>query len=243
MQMLFFFQQARFGHMSADLNVKETSKAHGLERTALFFARTAFLVILLPLVAGVALQAAEAPRYGQSAPGFPFAISDFDGDNKPDFAKVQNGGTTASKTRYSIDFELSTGSRQSFVLTAPAGGLRLESRDINGDHFPDVVVTTSWTEEPVAVLLNDGRGNFKSLDASVFPDAFETSDSSLNRPARPEEDGAAVCPRTPPGESKESHFLRMARKDSGRAKSGSEQFPSLPDREGFFGRAPPPSLQ
>lgn len=225
--------------------MKETSQPHGLETTALLFARAALLIVSLTLGLSTTAYASETRLHEHTSkqPGLPFAISDFDGDNKPDLAKVQSGGTTASNTRYSIDFELSTGSRQSVVLIAPAGGLRLESKDVNGDHFPDVVVTTSWTEEPVAVLLNDGRGNFKRLDASAFPDAFDTSDSSLNCPAKAEADGAAVCPRTSPGESKEGQYVRAPRDALGRVEGGSAQFPSISDRESFFGRAPPASQQ
>jgi hypothetical protein len=107
-----------------------------------------------------------------------FAIADFDGDSKPDFATVQSGQEGSSNTRYWIAFQLSTGSRQTLDITAPTGGLRITSRDVNGDDFLDVIVTASWTNRPVAVLLNDGRGNFTPSDPSVFPGAFETSENS-----------------------------------------------------------------
>jgi hypothetical protein len=62
---------------------------------------------------------------------------------------------------------------------APTGGLQLTSRDVNGDHFVDVVVTTAWTNQPIAVLLNDGRGNFSPSNPAAFPGAFSASRNFL----------------------------------------------------------------
>jgi hypothetical protein len=106
-----------------------------------------------------------------------FAVADLDGDTKPDFATVQVGQSNALDARYRIRFQLSTGSQQSIDLTAAAGGLEIRSRDVNGDTFPDVIVTTSWTNRPVALLLNDGRGNFMPSDPSIYPGAFTNFES------------------------------------------------------------------
>jgi len=103
-----------------------------------------------------------------------FAIADFDGDRQPDLAVVQVGQRDSRNARYWISFELSSGSRQGFPITAPTGGLQIASRDVNGDGFLDVIVTTLWTSQPVAVLLNDGRGNFRLAGPSAFPEAFTT---------------------------------------------------------------------
>src|SRR5579863_5000175 len=71
-----------------------------------------------------------------SSPGFNsfFAIADFDGDQKPDLATVEiQNGMSASTTQYSIRFRLSVGTAQSFGVSAPAGGLQIVARDVNGD--------------------------------------------------------------------------------------------------------------
>src|ERR1700720_2791049 len=69
-----------------------------------------------------------------------FAIADFDGDRRPDLATVHVGQSSSWSTHYWIAFQLSGGSRQTLGITAPTGGLRITSRDVNGDSFLDVVV-------------------------------------------------------------------------------------------------------
>lgn len=125
---------------------------------------------------------AEAPPRASSTPLLAhFAIADFDGDSKPDLASVEAGPGDAKDTHYRIALEMSSGARQIIGVTAPAGGLQVASRDVNGDSFLDVVVTTSWANRPVAVLLNDGLGNFIRSDPSIFPAAFPTSENTWTR--------------------------------------------------------------
>jgi hypothetical protein len=104
-----------------------------------------------------------------------FTIEDFDGDSRPDIATVLEGPRGAVINHYRITFRLSSGSSQNIDLAAPVGGLDLSPRDVNGDDFLDVVVTTAGTNWPVAVLVNDGAGNFTASDPSAFPGAFRKS--------------------------------------------------------------------
>jgi hypothetical protein len=97
-----------------------------------------------------------------------FTIADFDGDAQPDVATVQAGSVVASQTNYWIHFAFSAGHQRSVSFFAPTGGLQLSSRDVNGDSFVDVVVSTRLANQPVAVLLNDGRGNFREADVRGF---------------------------------------------------------------------------
>jgi len=116
----------------------------------------------------------ELPAYSALVdPGF--AIGDFDGDTRLDVVKVQSVLSHGLGTRYRLTFQLSSGPQQTLCLRAPTGGLQLTSRDVNGDHFVDVVVTTAWTNQPIAVLLNDGRGNFSPSNPATFPGAFSAS--------------------------------------------------------------------
>jgi hypothetical protein len=104
-----------------------------------------------------------------------FAIEDFDGDSRPDIATVLDCASGTVNNRYRIKFQLSSGGSQNIDLAAPVGGLDLSSRDVNGDDFLDVVVTTAGTNRPVAVLLNDGAGTFTASDPAAFPEAFRKS--------------------------------------------------------------------
>jgi len=112
-------------------------------------------------------RAESLPAKAASA-GVRFAIADFDGDSRPDLATVQVGKISASQARYWIHFELSAGTRQLIDVTAPVGGLEIAPRDVNGDDNLDLVVTTAWLNRPVAVLLNDGHGNFTFQNASAY---------------------------------------------------------------------------
>lgn len=117
-----------------------------------------------------------------SAGAHQFAIEDFDGDHKPDIAEVQIGQTDSHSTHYSIRVRLTTGTKQSIGLDASFGGLSIVPRDVNGDNALDLIVSTALLHKPVAILLNDGYGNFSQAEPSSFPGAFNESDTYL-RPA------------------------------------------------------------
>jgi hypothetical protein len=118
-------------------------------------------------------KAAPKPLHEQAAiaaaqTASPFAIADFDGDSRLDIATVQVGELGSSESHYWINFQLSTGPNQLIPLTAPIGGLSIAPRDVNGDNFLDLIIMTTWQHRPVAVLLNDGRGNFTLSDPGAF---------------------------------------------------------------------------
>ena len=158
--------------MAGTLNIRHRSSLGCCTPAALSLASFFFLV--------VPCARARVAGHGSSdfsvSPGSQFAITDFDGDSRPDLASVHIGQSDPRETRYSIDFQLTSGSSQTFDLTAPTGGLALASEDVNGDTYPDLVVVAYWTKQPVAILLNDGRGNFTRAEPAAFPRAFSVSE-------------------------------------------------------------------
>ena len=139
--------------------------------------RTAGMLLLLVFASIVAVSVETvcpartvAPHEARIVPQF--TIEDFDGDSRPDIATVQEGRSGAVDGHYRIKFQLSSGGSQNIDLTAPVGGLDLSSRDVNGDDFLDVVVTTAGTNRPVAILLNNGAGKFTSVRAVGVSGSF-----------------------------------------------------------------------
>jgi hypothetical protein len=172
----------------------------------------------------------------------PVTIGDFDGDQRPDFVTADSGQRGASHTVYQIAIELSSGVRSTLDIAAPEGGLQLTSRDVNGDDQLDVVVTTAWTQRPVAVLLNDGQGNFKQLSPEQFPGAFPDSNSSIVSTSSEIRDSLAALPSRydagvyKPIASLDSPYLARLQIPDSRSDSPVSRSSS------FLGRAPPVSL-
>jgi len=133
----------------------------------------------------VSVKESSHPRaeYGQVTGhmGAQFAIADFDGDQRPDLATIYVVSDSERASRYSIQFQLSAGPWTAIRIAAPSGGLLVLPRDVNGDNFADLIVTTAIGSQFVAVLLNDGHGHFTEaepgavsvygigVDASVAP--------------------------------------------------------------------------
>jgi hypothetical protein len=121
---------------------------------------------------GGAIQNGSAASAG---PGLTVALADFDGDHRLDLASIQDGHGTADTSTYWICLQFSTAGRQSIQLVAPPGGLQIEARDVNGDHAVDLVFTTAWFRQPIAIFLNDGHGSFSRAEPAAFPGAFSDS--------------------------------------------------------------------
>jgi hypothetical protein len=129
----------------------------------------------------MANESATAPVANHAGPGLDVAFADFDGDMRPDSARVQHGRAASGGESYAIDFRFSsTEAPTSMNVVAPRGGLRIEARDVNGDNAVDLVLTTAWFREPVAILLNDGHGKFSTESPTAYPNAFEHPASTLN---------------------------------------------------------------
>lgn len=156
----------------------------------------AFLVLCLVLAASSRRSAAastEGRASSSSAFNSVFAIADFDGDREPDLATVEvESGDSPTATRYSIRFRLTTGAGQNFGVLAPAGGLQIVARDVNGDDAVDLLISTAWLHQEVAVLLNDGHGHFTLANPARFPAAVWRAAAVWNTRAVSWSDSAAL---------------------------------------------------
>ena len=162
-----------------------------------FLYRSLCLLFFTGLVAGAAA-AADRPTANAASqgPNLSFSIADFDGDAKPDLASVQYGTSDSTRTDYRIQLQLSAAGRQTFQIVAPMGGLHIISRDVNGDHALDLVLTTAWLRQPVAILLNDGHGNFSRVEPDAFPQAFSESETSWGSATEHAIDAVGVPPQS-----------------------------------------------
>jgi hypothetical protein len=125
------------------------------------------------------------------APIDPFAI---DGDLASDIASVQPVSSNFSGTNGIVQLQFGFGKRRSMCLTAHWGDVRMVARDVNGDRIPDLIITSAWTEEPYAVLSNDGKGGFSRVDPYSVQALHRKSTQRLSRTGPQPSEAAATSP-------------------------------------------------
>lgn len=203
--------------------------------------RALILLLFLGLVGGSA--AAEAaiqnPPVSSLGAGSQFAIADFDGDLRPDLVSVQAGASMSGSTNYRIQLQLTSAGRQSIQLVAPAGGLLIEARDVNGDHSIDLVLATAWFRQPVAIFLNDGHGSFSRVEPTAFPGAFNESKTNWVSGSNLSIDAVGVPPQLGTGLCTEETDLLHYGSPADVIPPPSAGFPAHPFLVSQPGRAPP----
>lgn len=159
----------------------ETARHNSLRTLLISHFATGLLGILALSTPGICAAAAPTQQFSATAPRLTarFAVADFDGDQRPDFAEVVAGQGDSENALYLVAFQLSGGPRHSLRISGPAGGLEISPIDVNADGYLDVVVTALWTRRPVAVLLNDGRGNFRLSSPALFPRLLDVAKVQL----------------------------------------------------------------
>lgn len=89
------------------------------------------------------------------------AFGDLNGDGREDFALSMFGSATG---RFSWFEQMPDGSYSEHELWPRAGAVRSEIRDFNGDGRPDIAVLIAQETESLFIYLNDGHGEFHSID-------------------------------------------------------------------------------
>lgn len=181
------------------------------------------------------------PSISSSSSASPqLAIADLDGDHSPDFATVEVQQTGSQSNHYSIRVRLTSGSQASFGVTAPTGGLQIVPRDVNGDSVPDLVVSAIGFRQPIAVLINDGHGNFTSASPAAFPKlVWETPVQWGARPNKLRERSVPILPRISADESAQSNELSRPVRSARLFPSSRRAMASVASFPPYFGRPPP----
>jgi len=181
----------------------------------------------------------ENPHVTSLGPGLTFAIADFDGDRRPDFASIQAEQNRSGSSDYSIQIQLSDVGRQSIHLVGPIGGLLIEARDVDGDRTVDLVVSTAWRKQPVAIFLNDGHGTFSRAELAAFPRAFSECDTNLVSGPDPATDALGALPQPGAGIWPDENDSGFDRSPASLILASGAEFPSDSFLTSHSGRAPP----
>jgi hypothetical protein len=208
--------------------------------TASFLRGFLALFLLASALAGAAAGAdVPKPSTLSVGPGLSFAVADFDGDQRPDLVGVETGESGVSHTNYWIQLQLTVSGRQTISILAPSGGLQIAARDVNGDQIPDLILTTTWLRQPVAIFINDGHGTFSRVAPDAFPDAFRESQTGWDSSAHRMPDSVAVASSSRTGFCIATTRWLRAQGQTSAVASSSRGFWSSPFLLSSPGRAPP----
>ena len=207
-------------------------------------ARSLILLLILVAVGDRASAGGDVQNLpaASGGPGLPFAIADLDGDLRPDFASIQTGSGNSGGTDYWLQLHLAAG-RQSIRLVAPAGGLVIEARTVKGRRAADLVISTAWFRQPVAIFLNDGHGSFSRAKLTTLLGASceaettwgVTSDQSVNAVGLLPQSRIAACLKARSLPNFRQHAYLIPFSTAG--------FPRSSFLISHAGRAPPPESQ
>jgi hypothetical protein len=206
-------------------------------------ARSLILLLFLGVLGGSAKAGADVENLPATSvgPGLPFAIADLDGDLRPDFASIQAGSNNSGGTDYWLQLHLAAG-RQSIRLVAPAGGLVIEARHVTGRNAADLVVTTAWFRQPVAIFVNDGHGSFSRAKLTTFLGTSFESGTNWRVASDQSGNAVGVLPQSRTAACLKERSLPNFRRHAYSIPVSSDGFPLSFFITSHAGRAPPPEI-
>ena len=117
-------------------------------------------MLVLFLAVGFSLAAADIRS---RATPLGWAVGDFDGDHRADWVSA-----TASREGYDLVFHSDQRPRWNQLSRGVFQMQRLAISDIDGDDDADLVLET-FSSQPLAVWVNDGKGNFARGELKDYP--------------------------------------------------------------------------
>lgn len=220
-------------------SMKRRTNSGAQQRTALLAAGLLILLALRLFVAGFTHPQLNRPRPQAIRVERPISVSstpaarinrlevknyflDFAGDHSLNAAIVIERAT-AGHADYTVRLRLASGTEQSVTVAGPPGGLKVEMRDMTGDHVPnDVVLHPAMLNWPPTVLVNDGHDHFAVAASGQDPGNFLSHENLESRSS----DGSLFalmgysgfktislpdCNRLPAPESQQSALVRSDR--------------------------------
>jgi hypothetical protein len=127
--------------------------------------------ILAPLLLALAAFVPSASAQRSVLSLNPWVTADFDGDRTADMARA--GSFRHDGSAFIQEISLGFSTRESHAVSVRISGLafKLVARDVDGDSDRDLIVE-ALSLEPLAVLLNDGGGQFHEAPLKDFKYLF-----------------------------------------------------------------------
>jgi hypothetical protein len=121
------------------------------------------------------------------------AVADLDNDNKVDGAVLlDSGGLHRQDTPLRIELHLSGRADADLTFDSTEAAHAVGARDIDQDGDTDVIVEQPFTQQPLQVWLNDGRGGFRKGRIEELPSASVPTHQRL-KPHPDLRDHPALC--------------------------------------------------
>jgi len=103
-----------------------------------------------------------------------WAVADFNGDHRLDLITASSTRNFSGTYTHSIEVALGGSESGSLSFASADAHIRLQVRDVDGDHDADLVVLGAISAKPIDLWINDGAGNFQHGDASRLQTESET---------------------------------------------------------------------